>query len=71
MTDWNVFKTGMAAARTVPDVACQATIEEALAAGGPDFLGQDARGHPPDWQHGYDHAILLARRSTPTSRRQC
>ncbi len=60
---WDIVRLGMAAARTVPDVGCQATSDEAAACGGPDFLAESAL--TPEqflWHVGYDHAILLARR---------
>jgi len=40
MTNWTEFKHGMASARTVHDVAMQATSGEAYDAGGPDFMAQ-------------------------------
>ncbi|MEB3419924.1 hypothetical protein ACFSDD_11130 [Salipiger marinus] len=64
MTDWKDFEAGMAAARRVPDVALQATSQEALAAGGPDFGGADAGDRSESWHKGFDHAVMLARRSS-------
>ena len=65
MTDWACVEMGMQAARSVPDVAMQATSEEAAAAGGPDFLAENVFSPKQwDWHIGYDHAILLARSST-------
>lgn len=62
MTDWAAFwaefDAGMQAARSVPDVALQATTDEAREAGGADFL----KDQSPDWHRGFDHAVLLARR---------
>jgi len=55
------FKRGVAMARAMPDVAEQLTSSEALAAGGPDFLGGDESAGSPDFHRGWDWAIKMAR----------
>lgn len=62
MCNWAMVEAGMKAARSVPDVAVQATSEEAANSGGPDFLAESCLTPKQfDWHLGYDHAILLAR----------
>ena len=62
MVDWQDFDAGMAAARTVPDVALQATTCDAKRVAGLDFLKGDAGDRSSSWHQGFDHAVLLARR---------
>lgn len=59
--NWDLVHAGMAAARSVPDVASQLTSDEARDAGGRDFLSETCLSKEFDWHVGYDHAILLAR----------
>ena len=61
--NWQDFEAGMAAARQVPDVARQATCREAADAGGPDFCATGHGDRSEAWHQGYDHAVVLARRS--------
>jgi hypothetical protein len=63
MVDWHEFEAGMAAARTVPDVALQATTTEAKQAAGLDFMARGACDRVVSWHQGFDHAVLLARKS--------
>lgn len=65
--DWDAVVAGMNAARAAPDVGLQLTAAEAMAAGGPDFLGEAADEWRRWWQTGYDHAIVLARESARRS----
>jgi hypothetical protein len=57
------FLRGVAAAIAHSDLAGHATTEEIIAAGGPDFCGEEeGSDEPPAWHRGYDFAVRYARR---------
>ncbi|MEM1040880.1 MAG: hypothetical protein AAGI12_15575 [Pseudomonadota bacterium] len=55
------FERGAAAARKCRNLADQATTDEVLQAGGPDFKAGEDSDEPRDWHLGWDSEILKAR----------
>lgn len=64
MTD---FERGYEAACNFGEhIAAQCTCDEALHAGGPDFLAGQGTDEPPAWHRGWDAAIMHDRNCQPT-----
>ncbi|WP_297842986.1 hypothetical protein [uncultured Roseibium sp.] len=61
LTGSSDFKRGAQAAYATEDVCDQATTDEVLAAGGPDFMAGQQTDEPPEWHRGWDWTIRMAR----------
>ncbi len=59
----------MRVARSAPDIGHEGTTQEALAAGGPNFMAGEDTGESPEYHKGFDHAVLFARDNTMEPKR--
>lgn len=56
------FKRGAQAAYATEEPCNQATTDEVLAAGGPDFIAGQQTDEPAEWHRGWDWTIHAARK---------